>query len=55
MQASVQCRSPGMVMKEKDGDLALFLELESCEKENNNLLLQNTDYIDDQLGIESIS
>ncbi|GFY82355.1 hypothetical protein Acr_02g0005950 [Actinidia rufa] len=50
MQASVQCRSLGIVMKEKDDDLALFLELESFEKENNNLLLQNTDYFDDQLG-----
>ncbi|XP_010262831.1 PREDICTED: nascent polypeptide-associated complex subunit alpha, muscle-specific form-like isoform X2 [Nelumbo nucifera] len=55
MQASVQQRqhgrSLGTVMKEKDEELALFLEMRKREKERNNLLLlQNTEEFDAPLG-----
>lgn len=55
MQASVQCRpqdrSLGMVMKEVEGDLAIFLEMRKHEKEMNDLLLiQQCDAYDDSTG-----
>ncbi|KAF2319073.1 hypothetical protein GH714_013090 [Hevea brasiliensis] len=34
------------LMKEKDEELALFLEMKKCEKEQNNLLLNNTEEFD---------
>ncbi|KAJ9160313.1 hypothetical protein P3X46_025726 [Hevea brasiliensis] len=34
------------MMKEKDEELALFLEMKKCEKEQNNLLLNNTEEFD---------
>uniref|UniRef100_A0A5B7BXW7 GPI-anchored protein PB15E9.01c n=1 Tax=Davidia involucrata TaxID=16924 RepID=A0A5B7BXW7_DAVIN len=54
MAASVQYRqqgrSFGMVTKEKEDDLALFLEMRNREKERNNLLFQSSDGFDDQSG-----
>ncbi|KAF8397305.1 hypothetical protein HHK36_016218 [Tetracentron sinense] len=58
MQASVQQRhqgrSLGTVMKEKEEELALFLEMRKREKERNNLLfLQNSEEFDAPLGSKS--
>ncbi|RWR78784.1 nascent polypeptide-associated complex subunit alpha, muscle-specific form-like protein isoform X1 [Cinnamomum micranthum f. kanehirae] len=54
MQASVQRRQGrnlGSVMKEKDEELALFLEMRKREKERNNLLLlHSSDDFDPPLG-----
>ncbi|XP_057498311.1 uncharacterized protein LOC130782868 [Actinidia eriantha] len=44
-----------MVMKEKDDDLALFLEMRSREKERSDFLLQSSDDFDDRLGFEQDS
>ena len=38
-----------MVMKEKDDDLDLFLEMQSRETERNSLLLQCSDDFDEQI------
>lgn len=52
MQASLQYRpqerSLGMVMKEVDEDLAIFLEMRRQEKENSdlNLIQKSKDYHD---------
>ncbi|KAL4188345.1 hypothetical protein AMTRI_Chr08g159610 [Amborella trichopoda] len=43
-------RTLGSVMKEKDDDLALFLEVRKHEKERNNLLLNNSDDLEPLLG-----
>lgn len=54
MQASVQRRQGrnlGSVMKEKDEELALFLEMRKREKERNNLLLlHSSEDFDPPLG-----
>nr|DAD26696.1 TPA_asm: hypothetical protein HUJ06_028164 [Nelumbo nucifera] len=55
MQASIQQRQQGRnlgsVMKEKEEELALFLEMRKREKERNNLLLlQNSEEFDAPLG-----
>lgn len=56
MQAAVKQRSQvaslrASVMKEKEEELALFLEMRKREKERNNLLLQNSEEIDAPIGI----
>lgn len=38
-------------MKEKEDELALFLEMRKREKERNNLLLHNSEEFDAPLGI----
>lgn len=44
-------RNPGSVMKEKDEELALFLEMRKREKERNSLLLlHSSDDCDPPLG-----
>lgn len=55
MQAAVKQRSQvaslrASVMKEKEEELALFLEMRKREKERNNLLLQNSEEIDAPIG-----
>ncbi|XP_043725019.1 flocculation protein FLO11-like isoform X2 [Telopea speciosissima] len=54
MLASVQQRQPvrrlGTMMKEKEEELALFLEMRKREKEQDNLLLQNSEEFDGPLG-----
>ncbi|PIA59378.1 hypothetical protein AQUCO_00400331v1 [Aquilegia coerulea] len=56
MQASVQRRQQqgrnnlGTMMKEKEEELALFLEMRKREKERNNLLLQNSEEFEAPLG-----
>lgn len=55
MQASLQYRpqerSLGMVMKEVDEDLAIFLEMRRHEKENSDLnLIQKSNDYHDSLG-----
>ncbi|GMP85823.1 hypothetical protein CsSME_00038846 [Camellia sinensis var. sinensis] len=59
MKASVQYRqqerSLGMMMKEKDDDLALFLEMRSRGDERDDLLLHISDDFDHQLGSEQDS
>ncbi|XP_059667973.1 uncharacterized protein LOC132313286 [Cornus florida] len=54
MAASIQYRPQerghGMVMKENDDDLALFLEMQNSEKERKDLLFQNSNELDNQLG-----
>lgn len=57
MQTSVQCRPQertlGMVMKEVDEDLAIFLEMRRSEKDMNDQLAKcNTEELDQQLGID---
>lgn len=39
------------VMKEKEDELALFLEMRRREKERNSLLVQNVDEFDAPLGM----
>ncbi|KAJ4979194.1 hypothetical protein NE237_009974 [Protea cynaroides] len=52
--ASVQQRQPmrklGTMMKEKEEELTLFLEMRRREKERDNLLLQNSEEFDAPLG-----
>lgn len=48
-------RTVGSVMKDKEEDLALFIEMRKRDKERNNLLLQNSDELDQPLGMASIS
>ncbi|XP_042492421.1 cell wall protein RBR3 isoform X2 [Macadamia integrifolia] len=54
MMASVQQRQPvrrlGTTMKEKEEELALFLEMRKREKERDNLLLQSSEEFDAPLG-----
>ncbi|KAA8539588.1 hypothetical protein F0562_026280 [Nyssa sinensis] len=55
MQAAVKQRQQvgslrTSMMKEKDEELALFLEMRKREKERNNLLLQNSEEFDAPLG-----
>lgn len=58
MQAALKQREQqfgglrGSVMKEKDEELALFLEMKKREKERNDLLLHNSDELDSPLGID---
>ncbi|WMV44168.1 hypothetical protein MTR67_037553 [Solanum verrucosum] len=57
MQTSVQCRPQertlGMVMKEVDEDLAMFLEMRRSEKDMNDQLAKcNSEELDQQLGSE---
>ncbi|PKU71491.1 endochitinase A [Dendrobium catenatum] len=42
-------RTLGSVMKDKEEDLALFIEMRKRDKERNNLLLQNSDEVDQPL------
>ncbi|OVA02672.1 hypothetical protein BVC80_9093g13 [Macleaya cordata] len=54
MKTSVQLRQQGRnfgtMKKEKEEELALFLEMRRREKERSNLLLQNSDDLDAPLG-----
>lgn len=57
MQTSVQCRPQertlGMVMKEVDEDLAMFLEMRRSEKEMNDQLAKcDSEELNQQLGID---
>uniref|UniRef100_A0A0V0GYY7 Putative ovule protein n=1 Tax=Solanum chacoense TaxID=4108 RepID=A0A0V0GYY7_SOLCH len=57
MATSVQCRPQertlGMVMKEVDEDLAMFLEMRRSEKDMNDQLAKcNSEEVDQQLGSE---
>lgn len=38
------------MMKDKEEELALFLEMKKCEKERNDLLLNNSEEFDAPLG-----
>ncbi|KAK8926137.1 hypothetical protein KSP39_PZI018325 [Platanthera zijinensis] len=42
-------RTMGTVMKDKEDDLSLFIEMRKRDKERNNLLLQNSDELDQPL------
>ncbi|KAL6977461.1 hypothetical protein U1Q18_026261 [Sarracenia purpurea var. burkii] len=60
MQASVKQRQQGgsmrtLGMKEKEEELALFLEMRKREKERNNLLLQNPEDFNAPLGLKPSS
>lgn len=52
MQCRPQDRTLGMVMKEVEGDLAIFLEMRKREKERNDLVLleSSSDGFDDSTG-----
>lgn len=55
MQAAVVKQRQQMrtsVMKEKEEELALFLEMRKREKERNSLLIQNSDEFDAPLGMK---
>lgn len=43
------------VMKEKEEELALFLEMQKREKERNDLLLNNAEEFDVPLGIKVLT
>lgn len=43
------------MMKEKEEELALFLEMRKREKEQHDLLLNNTEEFDAPLGVVSYS
>lgn len=51
MQASVQCRSIGMVMKEVDDDVEFSLDLWSRENKTSQNFLQDPNDFSDQFGI----
>lgn len=51
MQASVQCRSIGMVMKEVDDDVEFSLDLWSRENKTSQNFLQDSNDLGDQFGI----
>ncbi|KAL6980689.1 hypothetical protein U1Q18_022326 [Sarracenia purpurea var. burkii] len=59
MQASVKQRQQigslrTSTMKEKEDELALFLEMRKREKERNNLLLQNSEEFDAPLDTSTL-
>lgn len=61
MQAPVKQRQQQVgglrasVMKDKEEELALFLEMRKREKERNDLLSNNAEEFDAPLGIASVS
>ncbi|KAI8556950.1 hypothetical protein RHMOL_Rhmol05G0296900 [Rhododendron molle] len=50
MQASVQCRSIGMVMKDVDDDVEFSLDLWNHKNETSQIFLQDPNDLGDQYG-----